>query len=89
MCSDFCVFGRLHLSWNCALVFGDSTTFAFIFLGVDPRIEHVMDCVPREWQMFGIVRSVYFFLVGGDQVDRVAFFLIVAIFAQLHCSSTQ
>ena len=38
---------------------------------------------------FGDSRGPYFFLVDGDQFDRVAFFLSVAYFAQFHCSCTQ
>ena len=47
-----CVFGRLHFSYNCALVVADTQHLQFIFLGVDPRIGNVMDCVPREWRIF-------------------------------------
>ena len=68
----------LAFSWNCALVFSDSTIFAFIFLGVGPRIENVMDCVPREWQIFGIREVHIFVLVDGGQFDSVAFFSSVA-----------
>ena len=34
-------------------------------------------------------RGPYFFLVDGDQFDRVAFFLSVAYFAQFLCSCAQ
>ena len=89
MLATFHVFGRLLFLWDCALVCGDRANLQFILLGVDPRIENVMVCVPREWQIFGFREVHIFVLVDGDQFDRVAFFLSVAYFAQFHCSCTQ
>ena len=39
---------------------GDNANLQFILLGVDPRIENVMVCVPREWHFLGI-REVHIF----------------------------
>ena len=60
MLATFRVFGRFLFLWDCALVFCDSRHLQFILLGVDPRIENVMVCVPREWHFFGI-REVHIF----------------------------
>ena len=82
------VFSVCYLLWDCALVFGDSQHLQCILLGIDPRIENVMVCVPREWLVFWIHEVHIFSLWTATSLIALHFLLSVAYFAQFHCSCT-
>ena len=65
--ATFRVIGRLLLFMILCSIFGDGINLQIILLGVDPRIENVMVCIPQEWHFVGI-RKVHIFTCGRRPV---------------------